>query len=92
MIVMTTRITERGRVKCGQYWPDVEGSSAVYGCFRVANKAVETTSDYVHTMLTVINDKVRYLEFLRYQIVEIFCAFSERGIETRAPYAVHVMA
>jgi tyrosine-protein phosphatase non-receptor type 9 len=59
VIVMTTRITERGRVKCGQYWPDVEGSSALYGNFRVVNKAVQTTSDYVHTMFTVINDKVR---------------------------------
>ncbi|CAG0919033.1 unnamed protein product [Notodromas monacha] len=57
VLVMTTRIMERGRVKCGQYWPEKEGSSACYGFIRVENKAVDSTADYVHTIFAVINQK-----------------------------------
>ncbi|XP_049872187.1 tyrosine-protein phosphatase non-receptor type 9 isoform X2 [Pectinophora gossypiella] len=54
VIVMTTRAVERGRVKCGQYWPLTVGSTAVYGGFAVTTEAVDTEDDYTisHLVLT----------------------------------------
>ncbi|XP_075979283.1 protein tyrosine phosphatase Meg2 isoform X1 [Anticarsia gemmatalis] len=54
VVVMTTRAVERGRVKCGQYWPLAEGSRAVYGDFAVTTEAVEHEDDYTitHLLLT----------------------------------------
>ncbi|XP_041464328.1 tyrosine-protein phosphatase non-receptor type 9-like isoform X2 [Lytechinus variegatus] len=54
-IVMTTRTVERGRLKCGQYWPLEEGTSGDYGKISVANLEVETRRDYTITLLTVHN-------------------------------------
>ncbi|KAL4641753.1 tyrosine-protein phosphatase non-receptor type 9-like [Arapaima gigas] len=46
IIVMTTRVVERGRVKCGQYWPLEEGSRDVYGSFQVMNNRIEMFQDF----------------------------------------------
>ncbi|KAH9629793.1 hypothetical protein HF086_009920 [Spodoptera exigua] len=46
VIVMTTRAVERGRVKCGQYWPLADGQHVVYGDFAVTTQAVEHDEDY----------------------------------------------
>uniref|UniRef100_A0A8C9VAC1 Tyrosine-protein phosphatase non-receptor type 9 n=1 Tax=Scleropages formosus TaxID=113540 RepID=A0A8C9VAC1_SCLFO len=46
IIVMTTRVVERGRVKCGQYWPLEEGSADVYGRFQVRNSRIEMFQDF----------------------------------------------
>eukprot|EP00057_Strongylocentrotus_purpuratus_P015757 XP_011670231.1 PREDICTED: tyrosine-protein phosphatase non-receptor type 9 isoform X1 [Strongylocentrotus purpuratus] len=54
-IVMTTRTVERGRLKCGQYWPLEEGTSGEYGKISVANLEIETRRDYTITVLTVHN-------------------------------------
>nr|XP_049702360.1 tyrosine-protein phosphatase non-receptor type 9-like isoform X2 [Helicoverpa armigera] len=51
VVVMTTRAVERGRVKCGQYWPLSENQHAVYGDFAVTTQAVEHEDDYTITHL-----------------------------------------
>ncbi|XP_055550630.1 tyrosine-protein phosphatase non-receptor type 9 isoform X1 [Wyeomyia smithii] len=57
VIVMTTRVMERGRVKCGQYWEPTEGNFVEYGCFQVRTLAVETSEDYTVAELELKNIK-----------------------------------
>ena len=58
VVVMTTRVVERGRTKCGQYWEEEEGSAATYGGFRIATVSVEQHADYTVTSLHLTNLKV----------------------------------
>nr|XP_023668260.1 tyrosine-protein phosphatase non-receptor type 9-like [Paramormyrops kingsleyae] len=46
IIVMTTRVVERGRVKCGQYWPLDVGRSEEHGHFVVRNVHIEMFQDF----------------------------------------------
>lgn len=57
VIVMTTRVMERGRVKCGQYWEPAEGALAEYGCFQVRTLAVEANEDYTVAEMELKNTK-----------------------------------
>lgn len=58
VIVMTTRVMERGRPKCHQYCePDVDGE-AIYGNFTVRTISIETDPDYTISTLQVTNNKV----------------------------------
>jgi len=59
-IVMTTRAVERGRTKCGQYWPPDKSATVVHEGFRLENKNVETSPDYAITRLQITNTKVDY--------------------------------
>ncbi|XP_052742529.1 tyrosine-protein phosphatase non-receptor type 9 isoform X1 [Bicyclus anynana] len=61
VVVMTTRTVERGRVKCGQYWPATEGARAVHGGFAVTTEAIELDDDYVvsHLLLTDLRTEQR---------------------------------
>lgn len=61
VIVMTTRTIERGRGKCGQYWPKDEDTSAEYSPFVVKNNDVEYFNDYTTTNLELTNSLVRFL-------------------------------
>ncbi|XP_050667267.1 tyrosine-protein phosphatase non-receptor type 9-like [Leptidea sinapis] len=45
VVVMTTRTVERGRVKCGQYWP-AEGVTDTHGAFAVTTDHVQHADDY----------------------------------------------
>lgn len=63
VIVMTTRAVERGRVKCGQYWPLQDGQHVVYGDFAVTTQAVEHEEDYTVTHLLLSDLKV----------IQLFC-------------------
>lgn len=59
VIVMTTRISERGRPKCVQYWPEdsiLEEFS--FDQFRITNCSVEKFTDYHITKLQVTNTEV----------------------------------
>ncbi|XP_034124671.1 tyrosine-protein phosphatase non-receptor type 9 isoform X2 [Drosophila guanche] len=57
VIVMTTRVMERGRVKCGQYWEPTEDSSLEYGDFHVRTLSVECNEDYTVASLELRNIK-----------------------------------
>uniref|UniRef100_T1IWR5 Tyrosine-protein phosphatase non-receptor type 9 n=1 Tax=Strigamia maritima TaxID=126957 RepID=T1IWR5_STRMM len=53
VIVMTTRVVERGRIKCGQYWPAEEEGVEKFSPFVVTNNRVEQHKDYIYTSLTI---------------------------------------
>uniref|UniRef100_T1PCA3 Protein-tyrosine phosphatase n=1 Tax=Musca domestica TaxID=7370 RepID=T1PCA3_MUSDO len=57
VIVMTTRVMERGRVKCGQYWEPAENSSLEFGNFHVRTLSIETNEDYTVASLELRNTK-----------------------------------
>lgn len=57
VIVMTTRVLERGRVKCGQYWEPSEASIGEHGNFSVKTLAIEANEDYTVASLEVKNLK-----------------------------------
>ncbi|XP_066258086.1 tyrosine-protein phosphatase non-receptor type 9 [Euwallacea similis] len=57
VIVMTTRVMERSRPKCHQYWESEEGGEATYGNFTVRTVAVETDPNYVVTTISLTNKK-----------------------------------
>lgn len=59
VIVMTTRAVERGRVKCGQYWPAAPAARAAYGAYAVVTEAVEHEDDYTVTHLLLTDLRVR---------------------------------
>lgn len=58
VIVMTTRVMERGRVKCGQYWEATEDSSVEFGNYHVRTISVECNEDYTVASLELRNLKV----------------------------------
>uniref|UniRef100_A0A8C2FU68 Tyrosine-protein phosphatase non-receptor type 9 n=1 Tax=Cyprinus carpio TaxID=7962 RepID=A0A8C2FU68_CYPCA len=55
IIVMTTRVVERGRVKCGQYWPLETGRTEDYGNFLVRNVHIEMFQDFKLSHLELFN-------------------------------------
>ncbi|XP_057700327.1 tyrosine-protein phosphatase non-receptor type 9 isoform X2 [Corythoichthys intestinalis] len=55
IIVMTTRVVERGRVKCGQYWPLEEGKTEQHGCFLVRNTHIQVFQDFKLSHLELYN-------------------------------------
>ncbi|XP_073989269.1 protein tyrosine phosphatase Meg2 [Rhodnius prolixus] len=69
VVVMTTRVVERGRHKCWQYWPIEADTAHVYGSFTVQTISVDTRPDYVVSQLILINNKTeerREVEHLQY--------------------------
>ncbi|XP_064608455.1 tyrosine-protein phosphatase non-receptor type 9-like isoform X2 [Liolophura sinensis] len=57
VVVMTTKAVERGRMKCGQYWPNEEETDDQYSEFLVCNRAIEQYRDYTVTSLILHNTK-----------------------------------
>lgn len=58
VIVMTTRVMERGRPKCHQYWETEVDAEATYGHFVVKTVFVEANDDYTVSTLQLTNKKV----------------------------------
>jgi len=55
VIVMTTRTVERHRTKCGQYWPELEGTKLTCGIFTVESENIESYEDFIVTDLRLTN-------------------------------------
>ncbi|XP_067390755.1 tyrosine-protein phosphatase non-receptor type 9 isoform X3 [Emydura macquarii macquarii] len=53
VIVMTTRLEEGGRRKCGQYWPLEKDFRVCYGSLTVTNLGVENLNHYKKTLLEI---------------------------------------
>lgn len=66
VIVMTTRVNERGRIKCGQYWETQEDSAIEFGHFRIYTKEVQAIDDYTVASLELTNLKVSGERFGHY--------------------------
>lgn len=59
VIVMTTRVEEGGRKKCGQYWPLEPDSKGKYGLITVNNLGIESFKHYKRTTLELSNTESR---------------------------------
>ncbi|XP_062591032.1 tyrosine-protein phosphatase non-receptor type 9-like isoform X2 [Saccostrea cucullata] len=57
VIVMTTRAVERGRAKCGQYWPPDEDGEEQFDDYLVINTRMEVYQDYNISWLFLLNTK-----------------------------------
>ncbi|KAJ8262407.1 hypothetical protein GJAV_G00166120 [Gymnothorax javanicus] len=57
VIVMTTRVVERGRVKCGQYWPLESGCTEDHRPFLVRNVRIEMFQDFKISHLEICNSE-----------------------------------
>ena len=55
---MTFRTVERGRLKCGQYWPQDKDSIETYDDFVVVNTGVIQHTEHTVTSLILQNSKV----------------------------------
>jgi len=53
VIVMTTRTVERHRTKCGQYWPELEGTSIECGVYKITSENIENYEDFIVTDLKI---------------------------------------
>lgn len=57
IVVMTTRVVERGRIKCGQYWPKEEGTTEQHGLFLVRNTSIQLYQDFRLSHLELYNSQ-----------------------------------
>lgn len=64
VIVMTTKVMERGRTKCHQYWEPEEGE-AVHGDFLVRTTGVDLFTDFTVSRLELVNVKVRAINLFQ---------------------------
>ncbi|KAG1664433.1 Tyrosine-protein phosphatase non-receptor type 9 [Nymphon striatum] len=69
VIVMTTRIVEKGRSKCGLYWPTSKDAVQEHNNFIICCKSVEQQNDYTYVKLTitdVITGEMREVDHLQF--------------------------
>ncbi|KAL2300541.1 hypothetical protein Nmel_013423 [Mimus melanotis] len=59
VIVMTTRLEEGGRRKCGQYWPLEKDFQVCFGALTITNLGVENLSHYKKTILEIHSSETR---------------------------------
>ncbi|XP_077989434.1 tyrosine-protein phosphatase non-receptor type 9-like isoform X2 [Glandiceps talaboti] len=89
VIVMTTRTVERGRLKCGQYWPNEENAPETYGSIQVINSYIDRKNDYSISTLQVTNidtDEVREVSHLQYT------SWPDFGVPSSASGMLHFLS
>lgn len=59
VVVMVTRCQERGRTKCGQYWPKYEDETVTYGHLTVTNIASDVQQHFTSTLLELHNNSLQ---------------------------------
>lgn len=59
---MCLRVVERGRVKCGQYWPLEEGRAEQHGYFLVRNTHIQVFQDFKLSHLELYNTRVSHTD------------------------------
>lgn len=64
VIVMTTRAVERGRTKCGQYWPVEQDGQVSHSHFTIKNTHVYQYRDYTVSALTIVDNKVNVITYI----------------------------
>jgi hypothetical protein len=47
---MDNGCSERHRTKCGQYWPELEGSNVTYGMYNILSENIENYEDFMDFM------------------------------------------
>lgn len=57
-VILCVRVVERGRVKCGQYWPLEEGRTEQHGYFLVRNTHIQVFQDFKLSHLELYNTEV----------------------------------
>lgn len=57
-MLLFLRVVERGRVKCGQYWPLEEGKAEKHGYFLIRNTHNQLFQDFQLTHLELYNTQV----------------------------------
>lgn len=57
---LSLRVVERGRVKCGQYWPLEEGVTEQHGYFVVKNTHIQLFQDFKLSHLELYNTQVTH--------------------------------
>lgn len=75
VIVMTTKVMERGRVKCGQYWESEVGGVAKYENYHAKTVHVESNEDYTVVTIELTNIKVRKTSFEFIRIIKLINKF-----------------
>lgn len=58
-VILCVRVVERGRVKCGQYWPLEEGRTEQHGYFMIRNAHIQVFQDFKLSHLELYNTQVR---------------------------------
>jgi len=58
IIKLFLRVVERGRVKCGQYWPLEDGRTEQHGYFLVRNTRIQGFQDFKLSHLELYNTQV----------------------------------
>ena len=58
LVTICFRCFERGRLKCGQYWPDRQNETIDYEDIHVANVGADEQNDYTSTYLDIYHKNV----------------------------------